>query len=933
MEELIVKLLINGVGIANDVHPVFGDDIKINLDREENQIFRREKIEGTFQFFGADFELIYGCSIYTTFTLQIYRGNALVGSADFIRTDCEFNLDDGICQVKLTTKDIYEKFLNSYENKYNLVKLAPERDVVTLTKRTILQFYVRGENVVTNVIGGVHYEQSCQEVYEDSDLRDKYHFGGVLPLSYIEIAEDNTELIAREFHGTYYIDNTYAGAQEIRYINASNPERLLFLKHLSDGRWLILAKYLNDDVLKADGYINSIQSGSQKFTLAQSGVGESTAEGTFHSDGDLYCRLLLPKQTSGSFQRSVNADITEYDSNYPYVGGVSADAFASKIKVEVGKSTTPTEWGIDSSGAYFLYPTLNESQKTEGVSPIPIGQSHWERMSSWLLFDDALSDLVDDYDLEYTLKDAYPLWSAIKVLLNQIDPTLSFENNYNYSEFLFGAREYSQHLLSYNFPAYRSNIYITPITNVKKTFYEQAAQKGDISLKQILDMLRTFYQCYWWIDADNRLRIEHIIYFKNGMTYESETPIATIDVTTKENLPTRESWGFGQNTLGFETGKCPARYEFAWGDECTYPFVGEPIDLIDKYLDSSKKESVSVTNFISDVDYIVTNGVDISNDIFAIFEADKNTGKVRIFDVRLNDVSPKYRLQNAFLSFLFAEQYFYPYDLSGWRAAAGNSSLKVFRTKEIVKQSLSCPLTLEEIRSIGVIRTEVGNGIIDKMSAEICTLYAKNTILYEQGENFSDRLYFRDYSAHGGYVQYFNPSYRNIRAKIGIKQGDVITSIRYVDIPLRGIIRDQTEAGQHPVILDSEDVTAFTINRMFRKADGQMTLDESSSSQGVYVLNIKGNGFAGSDFAGIHISTRRQIKVKIETSTEENYDKAYISGVSPCCNSTANALNIVSGLNSIEVVIPAGLSRYIGYVKDGTNVANEDIVKITIEEV
>lgn len=52
MEELIVKLLINGVGIANDVHPVFGDDIKINLDREENQIFRREKIEGTFQFLG-----------------------------------------------------------------------------------------------------------------------------------------------------------------------------------------------------------------------------------------------------------------------------------------------------------------------------------------------------------------------------------------------------------------------------------------------------------------------------------------------------------------------------------------------------------------------------------------------------------------------------------------------------------------------------------------------------------------------------------------------------------------------------------------------------------------------------------------------------------------------------------------------------------------
>src|SRR5574344_1126911 len=214
MKDLNIKLKINVVYTQNDVHPVFGDDIKINISREENQIFRREKIEGTFKFVGNEFDLIYECSIFTKFTLEIYREDVFVGSAGFIRTDCEFNFDDKICSVKLTTKDIYEKILNGYDNKYNLVKLAPQRESVTLTKRAVLQFYVRGENVVTNVIGGVHYEQSCQEVYEDSDLRDKYHFGGVLPLSYIEIAEDNTELIAREFHGTYYIDNTYAGAQE-----------------------------------------------------------------------------------------------------------------------------------------------------------------------------------------------------------------------------------------------------------------------------------------------------------------------------------------------------------------------------------------------------------------------------------------------------------------------------------------------------------------------------------------------------------------------------------------------------------------------------------------------------------------------------------------------------------------------------------------------
>ena len=45
MEELVIKLLINGFGLATEVHPVFGNDVKIKIDREENQIFRRETIE------------------------------------------------------------------------------------------------------------------------------------------------------------------------------------------------------------------------------------------------------------------------------------------------------------------------------------------------------------------------------------------------------------------------------------------------------------------------------------------------------------------------------------------------------------------------------------------------------------------------------------------------------------------------------------------------------------------------------------------------------------------------------------------------------------------------------------------------------------------------------------------------------------------------
>ena len=933
MEELKIRLLINGVGIARDVHPVFGDDIKISLNREENQIFRREKIDGTFQFFGDDFNLIYGCSIYTTFTLQIYRGNALVGTADFIRTDCDFNLDDEICKVKLTTKDIYDKFLNAYDNKYNLVKLAPQRQAVTLTKRAILQFYVRGENVVTNVVGGVSYEQSCKEVYDANELYNTYHFSGYLPLSYIAITTVISASAPTDVYGRYILDGSTGGGAAFIYKNENNDRFRIQVTPVS-GKYMMLLIDDSTGHTVASCDIQSLTSGTTPITFLSSGSTQTNyATGTFYSDGDLFCRLLLPKAFDNSYARSIDSDITDYDSNYPYVSGVSLDIFAPKMKIVSDKSVSPTEWGIDSKGYYFQYPSFNLTERQEGKSPVPIGQSHWERMSSWLLIDDGISDLVDDFDLPYILKDAYPLWSAIKVLLKEVDPTLSFDNTYDYSQFLFGTTGNSQHLMSYNFPAYRSDIYITPITNVKKTFYEQAAQRGEISLKQILDMLRTFYQCYWWIDANGRLKIEHIIYFKNGNTYEKETPIATIDVTNKDNLPTKESWGFAQNTIGFETSKCPARYEFAWGDESTYPFVGEPIDVKDKYLDSSRKESVSVNNFISDIDYIVTNGGDISNDIFAVFEAGKNTHKVAISNIRLDGESPKYRLQNPFMAFLFAEQYYYPYDLSGWRANAGSATIEVFRTKEIAKQALSCPLTLEEMRTIGVIRTEVGDGIIDKMNAEINTLYAKNTILYEQKENVTDKIYFLDFASSRGYVQYFNPTQRKVRLRVGIMQDGAIQTIQNIDVNANGNKMEGIGTTQSPIILDAEDISAFTINRRFRKADGVMTFDDRGSSNGVYVLEINGNKGVDRDYAGIHISVNSNIKVTITSSTAENFNKAYLSRTNPCCTTTDGALTTISGQTTYILRFASGDSLYIGYIKDITGEGGEDKVTITIEEV
>ena len=596
--------------------------------------------------------------------------------------------------------------------------------------------------------------------------------------------------------------------------------------------WRLILIDSTPDKALAGASIPSMQIGSQDITFEKAGSsGGNYASGTFNSDGDLYCRVLLPKHFDNSYERNMADDITDYDSNYPYVVSVSLDKFAPKMKMVVDKSNAPTEWGIDSEGKYFVYPTLTADQQKNGSSPIPIGQSHWERMSSWLLSDDDVSALVDDFDDTFVLKDSYPIWSAIAVLLNEIDDTITFEGTQDYSMFLYLSGT-NMHIYSYDFPSHRSALHITPISNIKKTFYEQAAQKGEISLKQILDMLRKVYNCYWFIDSDKRLRIEHIVYFKNGNSYNVEKPTPSIDVTIKKNLPTGESWGFAQNTVEYETNKCPARYEFKWGDNCTYPFVGEPIDVKDIYLDASKKESAGIENFLADIDYIVSNPSEVSNDIFAVFEVNKSTRKVDILDVRLNDASPKYKVQNPYLSMIVAERYYYPFDLSGWRAYAGKYELDVYKTKGIKKQTLSCPLSLAEMRSIGIIRTEVGNGTIDKLEAEINTLYAKNTIYYEEAKSVLDKIYYISYVSNRGYIQFFNPTNTKVRLKIGLVEGGKIVSVHYLDIPLRGNNTLSASAGQSPVIMDAEDISAFTINRKFRKIGGAMSLDSRASSNG-----------------------------------------------------------------------------------------------------
>ena len=197
-----------------------------------------------------------------------------------------------------------------------------------------------------------------------------------------------------------------------------------------------------------------------------------------------------------------------------------------------------------------------------------------------------------------------------------------------------------------------------------------------------------------------------------------------------------------------------------------------------------------------------------------------------------------------------------------------------------------------------------------------------------------------NFASNRGYIQFFNPTNTKVRLKIGLVVSGKIVSVHYLDVPLGGNNILFVDTGQgagvgiSPVIMDAEDISAFTINRKFRKIDGAMRLDDSASSNGKYVLEISASKNIGSnDYAGIHITANRAIKITLQASTEVNYDFGYTSINHPVFSRDDDMEVSVSGTESVSKTIYAGDSRYIGFSKDGITSGNDDKVTITIEEV
>lgn len=206
----------------------------------------------------------------------------------------------------------------------------------------------------------------------------------------------------------------------------------------------------------------------------------------------------------------------------------------------------------------------------------------------------------------YVRSDSVPngrVFPVIRITGNGI----THEATTEYSEFLYGTN-----LLGIN-----QTLLITPKSNIVTAGYDQPAQKAPITLKNVLDMLRDCFRCYWFIDEQNRFRIEHIQYFRNGGSY-SGSPVVGIDLTAQQVPRNGKPWAFARDQFKFDKPAMAARYQFGWMDDVTQLFDGFPIDIISKYVNPDNIEQIDISRFTSDIDYILLNPGAVSKDGFVL---------------------------------------------------------------------------------------------------------------------------------------------------------------------------------------------------------------------------------------------------------------------------------------------------------------------------
>lgn len=717
---MIYRWKLTANNVTTLVHPVYKDDLTLDYEMESGQRFFRAKLGSKIDFIGADADIIINGGFTTEFILVIESSTNYGQTwseyyrAHFYQTDCTINADDHKVTVQPQVIDQYNKILDGWEKEYNLIDLLPVTERVTLKKRALLQLYA-GDGKVTNIFGGFSWEQ-------DFDIGNTtpadYHFQNnmsICVIKFVRAFQSTMEGLTKAF-----IAQPDANGE----FETTNGEGVYKLKRvkLAEDSYDIQLIWLSTNIQAAHSWsqyilINDTLNFEDPFGIAW-GIARADYEG-------VYARWLCDVESfvvSGQTYQThkVTSSDPAYGGNLHYV--IEAEV---SIVPSNDISATATKWGKYDDTYYYDKPS-------ESGYFIPVARSYWSVASIWYKQQYAeYMTLEPAMQKSYTLKDSYPLWSVLSVLLQANGTNVTFQPTTAYSQFLYNVQN----------PVDGQTIgtpYITPKSNILVGEYTQPSMKAPVTLHDVLGMLKNAFDCYWFIDSSNRLRIEHISWFKNGGSYGG-THQVDVNLTAMIQSRNLKPWSYGTNEWQFDKVEMPARYQYKWMDAGTDVFDGFPYEIQSPFVQTDKVEEITISNFTSDIDFMQIAPENCSKDGFALLMVKKNSGENYvpiIYNYRTTDAGTCYYMsQNYYASLKFLQHDFLNYDLPAWVYVCDGDYMTAQDIMRGKRQSVVIPYGNNTPDVMKLVHTAMGDGQVQKLSLNLSSRMGKATLMYETYSN------------------------------------------------------------------------------------------------------------------------------------------------------------------------------------------------------
>lgn len=754
--------------------------LSLKYTREANQIFFRKTLDGKITLHREDFQFVAQSRLEDKLLFNMYRSGSLISANGFNKTDCKLDWAKEAVELKFFSEDSYTKILDAYENTLDLIRCAPALSKLQLTKRAVYQLYQAGGDTITSYFAGTYYENEVNEVIDDETaLTNTYHFAKLR--DFVEIvfsgfsyeALNTSYAIAKDTVSWSGYPHSYTDINGVEKIGAG---QIFLLKEVSYGEEVtpgiqsVLRPRLSDNVrVEVTRYVPSSETGSSghyEFTTDLYRICIQADGQTLYSSLSLYA-LDDGLPFSGNFDKqncflmnstaSLAQPSSFYLSDYIYHRGIFARILSAAeaatdstgqpldlydlpandfavtrgnykkciglTNIDMWQSTKtvqePTKYGINDFGEYFTSNFIPAQTSME--RPLPVARSKWGNVSLWYTEGVGYKNMEKSLRKVFILKDAYAIADVIKALLKKIDSSLSFEASTEYSSFLYPSPD------SYGLPTGHS-VYITPKSNVLKGDYDQAARKAELTFKELMDMLRNCFRCYWFVDEQNRFRIEHISYFTERTSQ--------LDLTSELDKFTKKKALFAQSEIAFDKEDLPARYEFNWMDDSTDLFGNFALDIDSRYVQKDKREEVIASKFSSDIDLMMLFPEKFSEDGFALIIAETLTGKVPIV-LRDNLKDDEFRhaydaeIQNYYASWLHLVNYYMkdmPARSISYTSLVENS-LEVEQLKRSMTNEVTCPNGFNLDVNVP-ITTSFGQGTIEELEINADTEQASITLSY-----------------------------------------------------------------------------------------------------------------------------------------------------------------------------------------------------------